>query len=75
MGHRSAFRSITGEIFEFGDWDMLADQLVSSSLDVSRLSAMGQAARERVASRFRNADTVEKTLALYRELLAEGARA
>ncbi|MEJ8569223.1 glycosyltransferase [Elongatibacter sediminis] len=30
---------------------------------------MGRAARERIAGQFRNQDTVEKTLALYRELL------
>jgi glycosyltransferase involved in cell wall biosynthesis len=32
---------------------------------------MGEAARERIGTQFRSEDTVRKTLALYRELMAE----
>jgi glycosyltransferase involved in cell wall biosynthesis len=34
---------------------------------------MGQAARQRIACHFRSADTVDRTLALYREILGSPA--
>jgi glycosyltransferase involved in cell wall biosynthesis len=40
--------------------------------DPGRNRAMGQAARQRIASHFSVEATVEKTLALYRELIADG---
>ena len=36
---------------------------------------MGAAARERIATQFRSADTVRQTLAMYRELLSDGQAA
>jgi glycosyltransferase involved in cell wall biosynthesis len=64
-----------GLVVPAGDVEALAAAMEQLYDDPGLRRRMGEAARERVASRFRNADTVEKTLALYRELLAEGARA
>ena len=60
-----------GLVVPVGDVDALAAAMERMYADQSMRKQMGQAARERIGTRFRNEDTVEETLALYEEVLAE----
>ena len=60
-----------GLVVPVGDVDALAAAIERMYADQSMRKQMGQAGRERIGTRFRNEDTVEETLALYREVLAE----
>lgn len=61
-----------GLVVPTGDVDALAAAMERLHDDPDLRRRMGEAARERIRTRFRNEDTVEATLALYREVLAEG---
>jgi glycosyltransferase involved in cell wall biosynthesis len=52
----------TGERFAFGDAGALASLLLGGAADPSRLRRMGEAARERVLSKYTSAHAVEGTL-------------
>jgi len=51
----------------------LADAIEKLYRDKGLRQRMGEAARERIATDFRNEDTVRKTIALYEELVPEPA--
>jgi glycosyltransferase involved in cell wall biosynthesis len=53
------------------DPDALARAFTTLYRDPERRARMGRAARERIATHFRNEDTVQKTIALYRELVPQ----
>lgn len=61
-----------GLVVPVGDVDALAAAMERMHEDPAMRERMGRAARERIATRFRNSDTVDRTLALYREILDEG---
>jgi glycosyltransferase involved in cell wall biosynthesis len=52
----------TGEVFAFGDTAALASLLLAGAADPSRLRRMGEAARDRVLSKYTAARAVEGTL-------------
>ena len=54
-----------------GDEQALADAMEWLYDHPEERRRMGEAARERIGSEFRSEDTVQKTLALYREIMAE----
>jgi glycosyltransferase involved in cell wall biosynthesis len=58
-----------GLVVPRGDARAIADALKTLATDRERCRAMGRAARERIATSFRVADTVAGHLRLYRELL------
>ena len=60
-----------GLVVPTGDVDALAAAMERMCADQDMRKQMGQAARERIGTRFRHEDTVEETLAMYREVLAE----
>lgn len=62
-----------GLVVPVGDEQALAGAMERMYDDPAARRRMGQAARERIGRRFSNADTVEKTFALYRDVLAETA--
>jgi glycosyltransferase involved in cell wall biosynthesis len=62
---------VCGLVVPVGDVDALAEAMEAMYRDPDLRHRMGAAARERIATRFRNTDTIERTLALYREVLAE----
>ena len=49
----------------------IAEAIAKLHGDADLRQRMGDAARERIATDFRNEDTVTKTIALYRELVPE----
>ncbi len=61
-----------GLVVPVGDVDALAEAMERLRDDPGLRRRMGDAARERIARHFRNTDTVDQTLALYHEVLAEG---
>jgi glycosyltransferase involved in cell wall biosynthesis len=60
-----------GLVVGIGDEEALAAAMETLYDDPELRRRMGQAARERIATNFRNSDTVDRTLALYRDVLAE----
>ena len=60
-----------GLVVPVGDVDALAAAMERMYLDPDLRLKMGQSARERIRTQFRNEDTVERTLELYREILTE----
>lgn len=62
----------SGLIVEPGDAVGLAAAIRRLAGDRPAARAMGQAARDRIAGRFRLQDSIDQHLALYRELLATG---
>jgi glycosyltransferase involved in cell wall biosynthesis len=60
-----------GLVVPVGDEAALAATMERLYDEPETRTRMGRAARERIASRFRNEQTVDATLALYREVLAE----
>lgn len=62
-----------GLVVPAGDERALADAMQRMYDQPEDRRRMGQAARQRIARHFRHSDTVERTLALYREVLGEGA--
>lgn len=59
----------SGHVVPIGDHTALADRIGRLAADPERASAMGQRAREIVAERFSADQTVDRTLALYQDLL------
>jgi glycosyltransferase involved in cell wall biosynthesis len=51
--------------------DALAEGIRKLHADPALRTRMGKAARERIATHFRNEDTVQKTIALYEELVPD----
>jgi glycosyltransferase involved in cell wall biosynthesis len=62
-----------GLVVPVGDEPALAAAMERMTDNPEWRRRMGAAARERIATHFRIDDTVEKTLALYQEILAEGS--
>lgn len=60
-----------GYVVPVQDSRALAEAFESLWRDPQRRARMGQAARDRIGTAFRHEATVEKTLALYRELVGE----
>ncbi len=61
---------VSGFIVPPKDAQALADKFSALYRDPDLRTKMGSAARERIGSKFRNEDTVQKTIALYEELVA-----
>jgi glycosyltransferase involved in cell wall biosynthesis len=59
-----------GLVVPIKDPQALADAIETLSRDTPLRQRLGNAARERIGSKFRNEDTVDKTILLYEELLA-----
>lgn len=60
---------VSGFVVPPSDAEALADAIVKLYRDPELRARMGRAARERIATEFRNEDTVRKTIALYEELV------
>ena len=60
---------ISGFVVPPKDAKALAEKFETFYRDVELRSRMGRSARERIATDFRNEDTVKKTIALYEELV------
>jgi len=60
-----------GLLAPFGDEAAWAAAMERLHDDPELRRRMGEAARARIGSRFRIADTIDRTLALYRDVLAE----
>jgi glycosyltransferase involved in cell wall biosynthesis len=60
----------SGLVIRAGDAADLAKAILELYMDPKKQQRMGEMARERIASSFTNEETVRKTLALYRELVA-----
>ena len=60
---------VSGFVVPPGDAQALADAIEKLCRDDALRRRMGAAARERIATAFRNEDTVKKTIALYEELV------
>lgn len=61
----------SGYIVPPRDSQALADAFEKLYRDADSRNRMGEAARDRIATNFRNEDTVRKTIALYEELVPE----
>lgn len=61
----------SGRVVPPGDAQALADAILDLYRDEELRKRMGRAARERIDKHFNTTTTVEKTLALYRELVPE----
>lgn len=66
---------VSGLVVPAGDPAALAEAVLTLYRDPELCRRMGAAARRRLATNFNIDDTVDKTLALYRELLGRGAPA
>lgn len=64
-----------GLVVPVGDVDALAAAMERLYDEPDTRRQMGRAARARIADEFRSSDTIEKTLALYGELMAEATPA
>jgi glycosyltransferase involved in cell wall biosynthesis len=62
---------VSGFVVPPGDAQALADAIEKLCRDDALRRRMGAAARERIATAFRNEDTVKKTIALYEELVPD----
>jgi len=62
---------VSGFVVPPRDAQGLADAIEKLYRDKGLRQRMGEAARERIATDFRNEDTVRKTIALYEELVPE----
>lgn len=62
---------VSGYVVPPRDAQGLADAIEKLYRDKDLRQSMGEAARERIATDFRNEDTVRKTIALYEELVPE----
>jgi len=62
---------VSGYVVPPRDAQGLADAIEKLYRDKSLRQRMGEAARERIATDFRNEDTVRKTIALYEELVPD----
>ena len=60
---------VSGFVVAPKDAAALAEKFTLLYRDAELRARMGQAARERIATNFRNEDTVDKTIALYEELV------
>lgn len=60
---------VSGFVVPPKDAKALAEKFETLYRDLELRSRMGRAARERIATHFRNEDTVRKTIALYEELV------
>ena len=61
----------SGLVVPVGDEAALAYAMEKLYDDPVLRQRMGAAARQRIATEFRNSDTIDKTLALYHQVLAE----
>jgi glycosyltransferase involved in cell wall biosynthesis len=74
-GHPEVVRpGVTGHLFEPRDVAGIAEAILALARDPERARAMGRAGRELVLREFATRVRVERTEALYRRLLARGAR-
>ena len=55
------------------DAHAIADAILRLYEDGDLRRRLGEAARQRIATRFRNEDTVTRTIALYRELVPDAS--
>ncbi|MDH5618879.1 MAG: glycosyltransferase, partial [Gammaproteobacteria bacterium] len=62
---------VSGFVVPPRDAQGLADAIEKLYRDNELRQRMGKAARERIATAFRNEDTVRKTIALYKELVPD----
>jgi glycosyltransferase involved in cell wall biosynthesis len=62
---------VTGRLVDPGDEDALAEALADLASDPARRRSMGAAGRERVRARFACTVLVERTIAVYEQLLRE----
>ncbi len=62
---------VSGIVVPPRDAQAIADAIETLYRDPEMRSRMGQAARERIATHFRNEDTVRKTIELYKELVPD----
>ena len=65
---------VSGFVVPPRDAAAIAEAIVNLYRDPELRQRMGEAARERIATDFRNEDTVRKTVALYEELVPVGER-
>lgn len=65
---------VTGYTVAFGDAEALADRIGRLLADPDKAKRMGQAARLIAESRYRRSVVVEKTLEVYRQVMADARR-
>ncbi len=63
---------VSGYSVRAGDSNKLSEAIYKIYSDPELCKSMGDAARNRIDKNFNNQTTVEKTMALYEEIVAEG---